>query len=282
VSITISVPETLSAAEAEAARALSDDCNRAEGLGLPIVPAIDEDTGLVLAHLGGELVGIAHVSFGADAEVCLCVAPRWRRRGAGRALLAEAVALAARQGAAETLIVSDLASASGLAFTRALGARRSFAEHRLELDASAVPPDPPPLPGLQIRHAGPADVAAAASVLVAAFGDPPAMVAAFVRRRIADPANRFLLGELDGRPVGTLRLLLEDGGAYLATFGVLPELHGRGVGRRILMHAIHLLRAEGLGSIRIEVLTSNASALGLYQSCGFHLTNTYGYDTLPA
>jgi GNAT superfamily N-acetyltransferase len=223
--------------------------------------------------VGDELVGIAQVGFGPEAEVCLCVAPPRRRRGVGRALVAAVAALAGGEGAAELILASDMASASAQAFVAALGARRSFAEHSLSLDRVAVPPAPPPLPGLQIRLAGPADTTAIAPVLAAAFNDPPAMVEAFVSRRIGDPANRFLLGELAGRPVATMRLLSEESWAYLATFGVLPELHGRGVGRRMLMKAIALLRSE--------VVTTHAPALGLYQSCGFRIGRTYSYDTLP-
>jgi ribosomal protein S18 acetylase RimI-like enzyme len=281
VSITISIPVSLDAATVASARALIDACNQAEGLDLPIAPIVEEGSGLLLAHAGDELVGIAHVGFGAEAEACLCVAPAWRRRGAGRALVAEVAALSTGQGAAELILVSDMESASGQAFVAALGARRSYAEHRLDYDFAAAPPAPAPLPGLHIRLAGPADAAIITAILVAAFGDAPAMVASFVARRIADPDHRFFLGELDGHPVGTLRLVVDDGWPYITTFGVLPELHGRGVGRRMLLHTVELLRAEGHGRIRIEVVTTNTRALGLYKSCGFRQGHTFTYDALP-
>jgi ribosomal protein S18 acetylase RimI-like enzyme len=199
----------------------------------------------------------------------------------GRALVAASRAHAAARGAGEVLFVSDTTAESGRAFATALGAQLSFAEHRMDLDPAAVPAAPSPMPDLDIRPARADDAPGIVAVLVAAFGDPPAMVERFVAERIASRAHRFLLGELAGRPAGTLRLIAEDGWAYVSTFGVLPTLHGRGVGRRMLLHAIAQLLAEGQRAVRIEVETTNAPAIRLYESCGFHQDRTYAYHTLP-
>jgi len=107
-------------------------------------------------------------------------------------------------------------------------------------------------------------------------------VRSFVARRLAHPTNRFILGELDGQLAGTLRLIEDAGWIYVTTFGVRPDLHGRGVGRRLLMHSIGGMVASGQGRIRIEVETINASAQGLYESCGFRRDRTYAYYRLPA
>jgi ribosomal protein S18 acetylase RimI-like enzyme len=277
VSITITVPTSLGVADAEAARLLVARCNQAEGLDLPIVPASDADSSALLAYQSGELVGVAQVDFGPEAEACLCVDPAWRRRGIGRSLVAAVTAHVAERGAGEAIFVSDTAAASGQAFADALGTSLIYAEHRLTLDLAAVPPAPPPLPGLHIRFAEPADADNLAIVLAAAFGDPLPMVQSFVSRRFTHPTNRFLIAEIDGRLVGTLRLVEDAGWLYVSTFGVLPELHGRGVGRRLLLHTIGQLIAKGQQRIRIEVETTNTSAQGLYESCGFRHDHTYAY-----
>jgi ribosomal protein S18 acetylase RimI-like enzyme len=237
---------------------------------------------VLLAHQGGELVGVAQIDFGPEAEACLCVDPAWRLCGIGKSLLAAVNAQATERGAGEAVFVSDMAAESGRAFANALGASLIYAEHRLTLDLAAVPPAPAPLPGLLIRLAVPADADALATVLSAAFGDPLPMVQSFVARRFAHPTNRFLLGELDGRLVGSLRLIEDAGWIYVTTFGVLPELHGRGVGRHLLLHTIGELLAKDQRRIRIEVETTNASALGLYESCGFRRDHTYAYLRVPA
>jgi ribosomal protein S18 acetylase RimI-like enzyme len=277
VSITIIAPASLGVADAAAARALVGRCNQAEGLDLPIIPAADPDCTVLLAHQGEALVGVAQINFGPEAEACLCVDPAWRRRGVGRGLALAVASQVSRRGAGDAVFVSDMAADSGRAFAAALGATLSYAEHRLSLDHTAVPAAPTPLPGLDIRLASPADADELAVVLAAAFDDPLPMVRSFVARRLAHPTNRFILGELDGRLAGTLRLIEDAGWIYVTTFGVRPDLHGRGVGRRLLMHTVSGLIAQGQRRVRIEVETSNASALALYESCGFRRDRTYGY-----
>nr|WP_255604404.1 GNAT family N-acetyltransferase [Oscillochloris sp. ZM17-4] len=234
-----------------------------------------------MAHIDGDLAGVAQVGHGPESEICLCVDPARRRRGAGRALVTAARGHVAARGAGDILLVSDTTAESGPAFAESLGAQLSFAEHRMDLDLAAVPAAPVPMPDLDIRPAHGGDAPAIAAVLVAAFGDPPAMVERFVAERIVSRSHRFLLGELVGRPAGTLRLIVDDGWTYVSTFGVLPALHGRGVGRRMLLHTIGLLLADGQRAVRIEVDTTNASAIGLYESCGFRRGRTFAYHRLP-
>jgi ribosomal protein S18 acetylase RimI-like enzyme len=280
VSYTISSPEDPTPASLQAARDLVARCNQHDGLDLPIVVAVDDDSALVLAHQGDDLIGVAGISRGVASEICLCVAPARRRCGVGRALLARALGI--QPDASERILVLDNASAPGHAFAAALGARQLQAEHRLDLDLAALPPPPPPMTGLHIRPAEAGDAPALAGVIAAAFGDPLAVVGGFVARRIADPAHRFLIGTLAGRPVAAMRIVEEGGWIYLTTFGVVPELHGRGVGRRVLLHAIAELRAAGQERIRIEVEVDNLPAVGLYESCGFRRSATYAFMALPA
>ncbi|MEI7646117.1 MAG: GNAT family N-acetyltransferase [Chloroflexales bacterium] len=279
--INITAPTPLDAAAAAAARALLSCCNHAEALDLPITPQVDPDSRVLLAHQGSDLVGVAQINFGPEAEACLCVSPAWRRRGIGRRLAAAVRTHVASRVAGEPIFVSDAAAESGQAFATALGAQIIYAEHRLSLDLAAVPPAPAHRPGLRIRLAGLADADELAAVLAAAFGDPLAMVQSFVTRRLAHPTNRFILGELDGRLAGSLRLIEDAGWIYITTFGVRPDLHGRGVGRYLLMHTVGVLIANRQCRIRIEVETTNASAQGLYESCGFRRDRTYTYLRMP-
>ncbi len=281
MSIRITLPTSLGTEVARAARALVNICNQAENLDLPIIPAADPDSTMLLAHHGDDLIGVAQIDFGPEAEACLCVDPAWRRRGVGRSLATLVNAHVASRGAGDAIFVSDLVAESGCAFADALAARLIFAEHRLDLDLAAVPPAPAPMPGLRIRLAVPTDADGLVTVLAAAFGDPLPMVRSFVARRLAHPTNRFILGILNERLVGTLRLTEDNGWIYVTTFGVLPDLHGRGVGRHLLLYTLSQLIAKGQGRIRIEVETTNVSAQGLYESSGFRRGRTYAYHRIP-
>jgi GNAT superfamily N-acetyltransferase len=128
--------------EAALAQQLIQKCNQAEALDLPIDATAESAAGEVryfLAWDGDRLVGILSI-FGRDElEVCLAVAPDERRRSIGRALLAAAQDVVAREGKAEYLLVADEASASGRAFVAAIGGHYRDSEYRLILDERAVP-----------------------------------------------------------------------------------------------------------------------------------------------
>ncbi|EFO80634.1 GCN5-related N-acetyltransferase [Oscillochloris trichoides DG-6] len=255
-------------------------CNQAEHLDLPISTDLGRAGDLLLADLDGELVGVATISLGREAEICLCVDPRHRRQGIGRALAVASAMRANAEGCPEPLFVVDLAAESGRVFVARLGAQLGFAEHRMDLDLTRVPAPLAPLAGLHIRPANFDDAPTISTILTTAFGDPPELVGHFVTERLASRFHRFLLAELDGQPVATLRLIHEDGWAYITTFGVHPNYQGRGIGRQMLCSVINLLRNEGQGSIRIEVETHNSAALTLYESCGFIRRRTFAYYRL--
>jgi ribosomal protein S18 acetylase RimI-like enzyme len=60
----------------------------------------------------------------------------------------------------------------------------------------------------------------------------------------------------------------------------VSEQRGRGFGRQMLLHTIDRLVVEKWPRILIEVATDNPNALGLYKSCGFQVTTTYGFYQL--
>jgi ribosomal protein S18 acetylase RimI-like enzyme len=233
----------------------------------------------LLYRVAGVLVGAATVQAGEPPEVCLLVHPEHRRRGVGRRLLGRTATVCRRGGAAELLLTVDERSAGGKAFAAAVGARYRFSEYRLEL---VRVPEARPWPApLHLRPATPEDAATVARVGAAAFGDPDAAARARgVAAGMREPHHRYTLAELEGRPIGTIRVSAYDGTVYLTAFGVLPELQGQGFGRQILTRTVRDLAAAGWSPIRIEVETENRNALGLYRSCGFREIAGYAYYAL--
>ena len=51
--------------------------------------------------------------------------------------------------------------------------------------------------------------------------------------------------------------------------GLLPEIHGRGIGRRLAEMAIDAARARGIERVELEVFASNTRAIRLYERLGF-------------
>jgi ribosomal protein S18 acetylase RimI-like enzyme len=60
--------------------------------------------------------------------------------------------------------------------------------------------------------------------------------------------------------------------AYDAGTGVVPAWRGRGVSRGIMESCFEVLKAQGLTSYLLEVITRNEKAIRLYESLGFRTT----------
>lgn len=78
-----------------------------------------------------------------------------------------------------------------------------------------------------------------------------------------DSACRHFLAVLDGRPIGTARLLPD---AHIGRVAVLAEARGRGVGAALMRAAIEAARRDG--HPRVE-LAAQTHALAFYQRLGF-------------
>jgi len=263
--------------------ALLDICNRHEALDIPIfldflVTDGDARTALLQRGDDGALIGFAAVPDDSAPEACLMVHPDYRRRGFGRSLLTAMRAELQRRGLAECLLVTDAASPSAHPFLGALNIPYRFSEFRLQLDPAAIDRSRPRHDALRLRPAAASDSEALVTVLAGAFADPDKEVRrGAVAAGLQERTRRFYLAELEGEPIGVLRAGEWGGNGDITAFGVLPAHQRRGYGRQILLDAVDLLLAEGWPQIFIEVATDNPGALGLYESCGFRVTNEFGY-----
>ncbi|HEX4453561.1 MAG TPA: GNAT family N-acetyltransferase [Kofleriaceae bacterium] len=95
-------------------------------------------------------------------------------------------------------------------------------------------------------------------------------------RRYPDYKLYVALDDVAGAIVGTFALLVMDNllhrgapSGIVEDVGVAPELHGRGIGKAMMQHAMQLCRERGCYKL---VLSSNAkrtSAHAFYESLGF-------------
>lgn len=74
---------------------------------------------------------------------------------------------------------------------------------------------------------------------------------------------------IGGELVGYVVLMLVLDEAHLLNISVAPRRHGMGFGARLLRHAMAVARADGAGSMLLEVRPSNERALALYRHFGF-------------
>ena len=76
--------------------------------------------------------------------------------------------------------------------------------------------------------------------------------------------------ELDGDIMGygVLMMVLDE--AHLLNISIASDQQGRGFGRTLLEHMMHLGRQHGGLNMFLEVRPSNVSAIALYESMGFN------------
>jgi ribosomal protein S18 acetylase RimI-like enzyme len=86
----------------------------------------------------------------------------------------------------------------------------------------------------------------------------------------ANPSGVFVADE-DGKILGFITTLLDR----QALKGRIPNLavdssaRGRGIGRRLISHALDYFRREGMAFAMIETMANNETGQHLYPSCGF-------------
>ena len=85
-----------------------------------------------------------------------------------------------------------------------------------------------------------------------------------------NPAGVFVAEE-DAKVVGYIstRLDREAAKGRIPNLAVDGTARGRGLGRRLIEHAVAYLRAEGMAFVMIETMVNNPVGQHLYPSCGF-------------
>lgn len=275
----------LTPGQAAEVRQLAALCNAHDGLVLKLAIEVG-DAGEVpaaappqvfLRYEGDALVGYAVLDYGGGqvAELCGMVHPAHRRRGIGRALLAEARAACPALGVSELLLICEAAAADGLRFVAAAATGLRFAEHHMECASASAPVFT--TPPLDIQPVSQADVEALIRILLVSFGRLEEHERERVNGALEAERSRYYLARLDGVPVGAVHIIPLDERTGIYGFGIAPEYRGRGIAHAFLSQLLPLLSAEGATRFALEVDTTNVAAQAVYRACGFTTTTTYGY-----
>ncbi len=108
-----------------------------------------------------------------------------------------------------------------------------------------------------------------------------ANVQTMIRQDSVDPAlSRVLV--VDGQPAGIAFIARRGWTSRLAAMAILPEARAHGVGREAMRQLLAEAKARGDRSMTLEVITQNAPAIRLYESCGFRIDRRLvGYSGRP-
>lgn len=84
-----------------------------------------------------------------------------------------------------------------------------------------------------------------------------------------NPASRCWVADLDGKVIAMLVGWLIVDEFHVATIATHPDFRGRGIGRDLLLRALHLAKAEGARKSFLEVREGNEVARAMYRKFGF-------------
>ncbi len=236
----------------------------------------------LLARVGGELVGYAHLDTGGDAfgnQIAEAIVhPGHRRRGHGTGLVDAVLAKASPK----LRVWSHGDHPAAAAIARRQGLRRVRELLKMRLDRAVALPDPAWPAGIAVRTFVPGrDEDELVAVNKRAFDWHPEQgrltadeVAATERESWFDPAG-FFLATKDDKIVGFHWTKVHPGDiGEVYVVGVDPAAQGGGLGRALTLAGLHHLREKGLGDTILYVESDNAPAVAVYRRLGFTVAET--------
>ncbi len=104
-----------------------------------------------------------------------------------------------------------------------------------------------------------------------------------ITRKLTVQPELFLLAEQEGRIIGSVMAGYEGHRGWINYLAVHPDYRRAGLGRQLMAAAEKRLLSLGCPKINLQVRTSNAAAIGFYQSIGFAQDEvvSYGKRLIP-
>jgi GNAT superfamily N-acetyltransferase len=251
-----------------------------------------------LYYYNDELVAYLGISCfdGVTGELCGMTHPMHRNKGFFHRLLSLASNECRHSNYGKLLILADGKSESGMSFLKTNGSSYAHSEYRMkrlstiassdvdkELTKEVFSSNEPAITTseLEIRSAVKADEKVIARQNAIYFGEEE-IVEETGEYKITpledNPENyKTYMIDLEGISIGKINVDYSDGYAFICGFGILPEYRRRGFGRQAMLKTIHLIEAQGINTIELDVVCTNQNALGLYQSCGFEEQSVMNY-----
>ncbi len=97
-----------------------------------------------------------------------------------------------------------------------------------------------------------------------------------IRNSITSEFQKVLIAEIkegkNHQPAGSATLFMYARSIRIFSIAVLPEMQGKGIGKKLLDYAINLARTGKFNQITLEVRKSETSVVELYKKAGFVIT----------
>jgi ribosomal protein S18 acetylase RimI-like enzyme len=234
----------------------------------------------LVSYEDGLLVGFMGLyGFGSEMEVCGMVRPGYRRRGIFASLWKQAQSKIKEQQFSTLLLNAPASSASATAFLRTLPLAFNHAEYQMKWDGAAAKPSAEASSAgtfVNLRPAREDEVNLLIELDASGFGMTVEEAAEVYEMHNTEGMQEHIIVELDGQPVGKMRLNTEDNETWIYGFTVDKNKRGLGIGRSALLQTI-AREQRNYNGVNLEVALDNPNALKLYESCGFVILNKQDY-----
>jgi ribosomal protein S18 acetylase RimI-like enzyme len=163
----------------------------------------------------------------------------------------------------------------------ALAARgyEAFETTLVQLMALPRPPEIPAVAGMRLVVPSPARFVEAVGELQGATREQSA---AHLERLAQTPLEtRSIIAVIDGRPVGTGSVAMEDGLAGVYSLATAADMRARGIATSILGALLTWAWEHGVGHAYLQVDADNHRAISVYRKFGFEDAYTYHYRGRP-
>lgn len=250
----------------------------------------DEEINEFLYFNGQHLIGYIGIcgfgGAGAPPEITGMIHPEYRRKGIFTKLNELVMAECKRRNSGGVLLLCDRESVPGLKFLKRIGAEYKYSEFEMYLADELFAAAQTQMSGITLRKATNTDAREIARQNAIYFSDTAEFTKSDSEENDSDliiPEDEekrgitIYLAEADKQVVGKVHLQINAAVSGIYGLGVLPEYRGKSFGRAILLSAVKKLKESQTNAIMLQVAAENATALNLYNSCGFKETSVMDY-----
>ena len=106
---------------------------------------------------------------------------------------------------------------------------------------------------------------------VLAYREPRNDPATVIRHKLAAQRNLFFVAVADGKVAGTVMGGYDGHRGWIYSLAVDPAHQRQKLGTALIRHVEKALAEQGCPKINLQVLPSNAAAIGFYEKLGYHV-----------
>ncbi len=230
-------------------------------------------------YMSGKLAGyLALDRFGTKAELTSAVHPDFRRQGIFKRLYFAAISEAAIGPVDSLLLVGYRGSGAGSAAIASLGVSLKESEYCLRATIDElVQPKAGTMDLEPVSITNEDQIETLSNLLQISFPNATWGSPSDIRKELSQEGYYYWFALKNGQRIGQIGAISTGDSGYIRGVGVLPELRGRGYGRRMLFSVLQKLIVLGNRHFELDVATENESALSVYTSCGFVVKTVYDY-----